>query len=37
MIYWLNKAVEQNDDMAQWLLGIIYIEGKENGVDIEKM
>ena len=36
MIMWLNKAAEENNDMAQWLLGIIYLEGKENGVDTEQ-
>lgn len=36
MIRWLSKAAEQNDDMAEWLLGIIYIEGKEHGIDTEE-
>lgn len=36
MIRWLSKAAEQNNDMAEWLLGIIYIEGKEHGIDTEE-
>ena len=35
-IKWLEKSVEVNDDMGQWLLGTLYLEGNENGIEIEK-
>ena len=33
---WLIKSVKQNNAMAQWLLGILYLEGKENDIKIEE-
>lgn len=33
---WLIKSVKQNNAMAQWFLGILYIEGKENDIKIEE-
>lgn len=36
MIKWLKKSVEQNNSMAQWLLGVLYIEGKKNFFDVEE-
>ena len=35
-IKWLEKSVEVNDDMGQWLLGTLYLEGNENVIEIEK-
>ena len=36
MVKWLQKSAAQNNDKGQWLLGIIYIEGKDNGVDVDE-
>ncbi len=36
MIKWLKKSADQENSMAQWLLGGLYIEGKKNFIDIEE-